>query len=225
MWRCRCGAEFPADQNLGYQRALDHTRDQHPGESRVIQGVVDTDTGEWLVHGFGPRALAQAKRLGILPEPLERDPSHRRKSEGRGGGETASAKAAGVGVRARQLVRSVWLDLPLLETLFQRSRSVFGDGWPDSDEGFSRWLHDTVIGCFRPHAGLLFGLSGRPATPSAGAGTDAPPAALRRELAEVVADPEAVADSELLDLWARVQEAAVWSALVGPHQQRWEKHG
>lgn len=217
-WVCGlCEEEFDA-ADQGYYRAQQHQSTEHAGEHGVIRGIIDTDTGEVVVPGFGPRVLQKAQKEGYVPG----------KSQGGGGSSPgggskaadkpdrmpSGTKQAGIGVRTKQMFREVPLDLPLLETLFQRCRAAFGDGWDDSDAGFSAWLHDTILEAYRPHVMMLFG--GGDLGGSAAALPELPS---RQELAELILDPSRVLEGDLPGVYAVLFEALVWAQIAGPHQQ------
>lgn len=215
-WVCDCGEQFPVEQS-GYNAAQNHQRSEHEGASGVILGVMDTDSGELVVSGFGPRVLKKAQDEGyITRKSTKKEPGGG--SKGGGGSGDASDRGtrnSDVGIRTKQTYRQVWLDLPLLESLFQRSRVTFAEDYPDSDDGFSSWLHDVIIHSLRPYAMTLFGLA--PAAVEQGAQQAA---VSREELAQLLMDPSVILDSEMPRIIGVMYEAAAWGSLVGPHFQR-----
>lgn len=210
-----CGWDTPADEQ-GYHRAQVHQSTEHEGEHGCIRGIVDADTGEVVISGFGPRVLQKAQKEGIVP--VKGGGSRGGGGSAKGGKEKAETermpsgtKPAGIGVRTKQLYRDVAIHLPTLEPLFQRCRDVFAEGWDDSDAGFSAWLHDTILESYRPHVMTLFG--GDPGTVPEDA-----PMPTREDLAQLILDPARILDGDLPAIYAAMFEAVVWSQVAGPYQ-------
>lgn len=206
-WSCGACRETFA----GYRDAQGHVTQVHPGEHGVIEGVIDTDTDELVLEGFGPKILQIAQQRGLMPKG-----SKKAKGE-RGSGDNGKSRTADTGIKVRELYRDVWLDLPLLETLFQRCRETFSEGYEDTDEGFSVWLHDVVINALRPYVGMLWG------TGAAEVAAQVQQTASRKQMSDWIRDPRKIMDSELEQLAGSITDAVIWTNLVLPHHDRIEE--
>jgi hypothetical protein len=232
-WACGlCDATFPVEQR-GYYSAQQHQQNEHAGQHGVIRGIVDLDSGEVVLPGFGPRVLAKAQKEGLVPVS-DREGSRGSAGGGGGGGgrgsgerQPSNVRPAGVGIRTKQLFREVPLDLPFLEPLFQRCVQKFGL-WSADDQGFSAWLHDSIGTLYAPETEYLW-MDGEaagsadpvPALDRAGA------AATCEAVAGYLRDSSLVADSEMWRIGPAVTElvralhtSMVWSSHWLPHLQR-----
>lgn len=215
VWRCTCGADVPVEPT-GYRDMCAHLSEVHPGEHGMVRGVVDTETGDVVVSGFGPRALKSAQEKGYVQKH-----GHDKRPGGGGGGRGSSKGdgdgkpiPAGRGVSTVQTTRRIALHLPTLETLFQFDRHSFSEGWDDTDEGFSVWLHDVIIHSHRPHALAVLGIEREEVAEVA---AQRPPD--RDALARVVLDPSRLPDDEIAALESEVFEALAWSELLRPYRE------
>lgn len=211
-WRCSCGTEIPAEPT-GYRDMCAHLTEEHPGEHGMVRGLVDADSGEIVVAGFGPRKLQEAQKKGFLPHK-GRNSGGGGGGRGSGGGSDSKMQPAGRGISTTQTTRKVALHLPTLETLFQFDRQTFSEGWDDSDEGFSLWLHDVVIHSHRPHALAVLGIEREEVEEVA---AQRPPD--REALARVVLDPSRLPDDEVAALESTVFEALAWWELLRPYRE------
>lgn len=157
-WVCGvCNADFEAS-GTGHKAAMDHAMESHPGVRGAIKGLVDLETDEIVVPGSGPAVLRKAQRLGYAAKKEESDPA--RTDPTAPGAQPKPGKKTDP-IRARAMYREVYIQ-PYTMMFFDIDRNALAEGapggpWSDSDDGFTRWLHDIIDAWHTEHMPELLG--------------------------------------------------------------------